>query len=257
MAEEVQARPGASVPTPQRRRLALGALAAVVLVAAYALLQSPAFRLQRVEVSGNARVTAEEVRRLLGLPPGALRWRHRPADLRARLLGLQPWLQDARVEWGAGGVLRVAVHERRPAALLPYYNLYAVLDGEGIILDVASLAEFKAPVITGVPLPRGLRGEQVRHPHLAGALQLLALLPGNLVPDELAVGPAGDLTLTYPGPVAVLFGPPERLADKVAALAAVDPDAGRPLLDLARRQGRVLDLRNPDRPTFSAGRSGM
>ncbi len=246
-----QAEDHARPPGRRRWRWAASGLAVVLaLVAAATVLQSPAFQLQRVDVSGNETVSADEIRHLLGVAPGALRWRHPVGELRSRLLLLQPWLKDARITWGAGGVLTVAVTERRPLALLPYYNLYAALDGDGVILDVGRLTDFRVPVISGVPLPKGLRGEQVRHPFLAGALQLLALLPGNLVPDEVAVSPAGDLTLTYSGPVAVLLGPPERLADKVAALAAVDPDARRPLLDLARQQRKVLDLRNPARPTF-------
>lgn len=237
-----------------RWRLALGALAVLAALAAYGTLQSPAFRLQRVDVAGNQRVSADAVRRALGVPPRGLRWQHRPDDLRARLLRLEPWLKDARVQWQGGGVLSVAVSERRPAALLPYYNLYALLDAEGVILDLAALTEYRLPVVAGVPLPRGLRGEQVRHPHLTGALEALGLLPDNLLPDEVTVSPAGDLTLIYSGPVAVLIGPPDRLADKVAALAGVDPSAGKPLLDLARQQRRVLDVRNPARPTFGPPR---
>lgn len=226
----------------------------LVLLAAWGALQAPAFRLQRVAVTGNQRVPAAAIQQLLAVPPGAVRWRYPAGELRERLLRLEPWLQDARVAWQPGGVLAVAVTERQPVALLPYYNLYALVDAGGIILDLATLTEYRLPVIAGIPLARGLRGEAVRHPHLAGALQVLALLSGPLVPDEVSVSPAGDLTLVYRGPVAVLLGPPERLEEKAAALAGVDPAAGRTLLELARQQRRTLDLRNPNRPTFGAPR---
>lgn len=244
-------RAGASGSLP----LAVSALALLVLLTGYALAQAPPYRLQRVDLVGAAHLRPEDVLVAAGLEPGALRWRHPAERIRRRLIEGEPWVRDARVSWLPGGVLRVEVTERTPVALLPYYNLYAVLDADGVILRLARLDEYRLPVITGIPLPRGLRGEQVRHPHLAGALEAAELLPEAALADlsELAVSPQGDLSLIFRGPVVAILGPPTSLREKVLALLATGPDGGRTLLEEARLTGHNVDLRNPARPTLSPG----
>lgn len=233
--------------------LATSALALLVLLAAYALAQAPPYRLQRVDLVGAAHLSPEQVVAIAGLEPGALRWRHPAERIRRRLIEGEPWVRDARVSWLAGGVLRVEVTERSPVALLPYYNLYAVLDAGGLILGLARLDEYRLPVITGIPLPRGLRGEQVRHPHLTGALEAAELLPEAALAElsELAVSPEGDLSLIFRGPVVAILGPPTSLREKILALLATGPEGGRTLLEEARLTGHNVDLRNPARPTLS------
>lgn len=242
------------------RHLPLGVslLAVLTLLAAYALAQSPPYRLQRVEVVGSAHLRPEDVMAGLGLRPGDLRWRHSPARLRQRLLETEPWVRDAAVEWLGRGVLRVEVTERAPVALLPYYNLYAVLDADGVILQLAGLEEYRLPVITGIPLPRGLRGERVRHPHLPGALEAAQLLPPGARQDlsEIAVSPEGDLSLIFRGSVVAILGPPASLREKILALFATGGPERRTLLEEARLTGHNVDLRNPARPTLSPALAG-
>ncbi|MFO7171661.1 MAG: cell division protein FtsQ/DivIB [Bacillota bacterium] len=227
------------------------------LLSGYAALHAGYFRYQELELVGAARITPAEVEQILGLEEGTPRWRYPAAVLRQQLLRLEPWVKEAEVTW-QGRRLRIAVTERRPVALLPYYNLYAVLDAEGIVLEAASLDEYRLPVISGVALPRALRGERVRHPDLAGALRAAALLPQEVADQvsEIHVTPLGELELIVEGPVTVFLGPPQRLEEKLATLPAVWEN-GTPLLEEARRRGYDLNLVNPDRPTLqprSAGR---
>ncbi|MCG0238969.1 MAG: cell division protein FtsQ/DivIB [Firmicutes bacterium] len=236
--------------------IVLLALLGLGLLAGYAALYTGYFRYQGLELVGASRITPAEVEQILGLRKGEPRWRYPVAVLRRELLRLEPWVKEAEVTW-QGGLLRIAVTERRPVALLPYYNLYAVLDAEGVVLDAATLDEYRLPVISGISLPRALRGERVQHPDLAGALRAAALLPREVADQvsEIHVTPLGELELILEGPVTVFLGPPQRLEEKLATLPAVWED-GLPLLEVARRQGYDLNLVNPDRPTFQPWSSG-
>lgn len=226
------------------------ALMGLLLLAGYAFLYSSSFRFVRVELTGGERLTAAHIEQILGLRPGEVRWRYPITMLRRELLAREPWVAAADLRW-EGGVLHVQVEERRPVALVPYYNLYAVLDGRGVVLAAAPLDRFRVPVITGVVLPRALRGEQIQHPDLAGALQAAALLPPQVAGQvsEIHVTPVGELQLILEGPVTVLLGPAQRLEEKLATLPAVWEN-GVPLIEEARRRGYDLNLVNPDRPSL-------
>lgn len=222
----------------------LAGLLAAALAAAYALLTAAPLRLAAIEVAGVERLSPERVKWAAGLDPGALRWRHPPAAIRERILQREPWVADATVEWSAGGRLQIKVRERTPVAQVPYYHLFAVLDAQGTILAVATPTEHDLPLITGLPLVKGLRGEQIGGTELAAALAVAGRLPPALhgTLSEVHAAPTGDLTLVFSGPLLALVGPPTSLEDKLLALASIYPEA--------RRRGADIDLRNPRRPTL-------
>lgn len=229
---------------PRRLGLAAGGFLTLVALALYAFLMSPAFRLERIVLSGSQHLTPERVAAATELERGDLSWRHPAATVRARLLAAEPWLEDAEVRWQRPGLLVVAAKERQPVALIPYYNLFAVLDAQGRILELATLAEYRLPIITGVPVPRGLLGDKVEHPHLAGALTVARLMPPALLPDlgEVRVEASGDLTLLFTGPLTAKLGRADGLAEKLMALAGVFADA--------RRERMNIELSSAGRPVL-------
>lgn len=215
------------------------ALLALSAMAVYTYLYSAAFRLQRMEITGHSRLTAADIQLAAGVAAGDLQWQHPPDEVRRRLLESSLGLVDARVEWQPGGVLAIAVAERQPVAVLPYYNLFALVDGEGVILALSQLTEHSLPFISGIPLSRGLLGERVAHPHLEPALRAARLLPEPVRADlaEVHVAPSGELTLVFNGPIQATLGPPSQLEEKLTALLAV--------YDTARAGGYNIDLRRP------------
>lgn len=220
------------------------ALAALALLAVYAFLRSPAFRLQEIRVAGNRLLPVEPVLAATGLEPGDLRWSHPAGVVRDRLLRAGLGLRDADVDWLPDGVLSVRVTERDPVALLPYYNSFAVVDGEGYILTLGGLSDFALPVVTGLPLRRGLVGEQVQGEAVRGALYTAQVLPADVRAElaEIALSPEGDISLYFNGPITAVLGPQVQLKEKLLALMQVLP--------AARAQGMHIDLRNPKFPTL-------
>lgn len=151
--------------------LALLAMLGICLFAAY---RSALFRLERVQVMGNERLSQAEILEIAGLMPGALKW-DVPADrVQQRLLD-EPWVKAAKVTW-RGNALIVEIAEREPLALLLYQGrFYLVLDEDGRILGQRLLDEGEPmPVVSGISIERALRGEQVDDLGLTDALTLLA-----------------------------------------------------------------------------------
>jgi len=150
--------------------LALLVLLCTCLFAAY---RSALFRLERVQIAGNQRLSQADVMAVAGVSPGALRWELTADRVRERLLA-EPWIESATVTWNRNALL-ISITERSPLALLQYSGrFYLVLDAEGRILEQRMLEEGeRLPVVSGVKVDRALRGEVIDDLGLRDALTLL------------------------------------------------------------------------------------
>ncbi|MBY6274874.1 cell division protein FtsQ/DivIB [Symbiobacterium thermophilum] len=150
--------------------LALAVLLGICLFAAY---RSALFRLERVQIGGNERLSQAEVMAIAGVMPGDLKWEVTAERVRQRLLA-DPWVESAGVTW-RGNALVITVTEREPLALLQYHGrFYLVLDAEGRVLGQRLLEEGeRLPVVSGVTVERALRGDVLDDLGLKDALTLL------------------------------------------------------------------------------------
>jgi len=150
--------------------LALAVLLGICLFATY---RSALFRLERVQVAGNQRLSQAEVLAIAGVMPGDLRWEVTAERVRQRLLA-DPWVESAQVTW-RGNALVIAITEREPLALLQYHGrFYLILDKDGRVLGQRLLEEGeRLPVISGVSVDRALRGDVLDDLGLKDALTLL------------------------------------------------------------------------------------
>ncbi len=207
---------------------------------------SSALSLRAVEVTGNSVLPAAEVRRLAGVRTGEPLLTLDLARVRSALLR-HPWVADAAVarRWPDG--LLLTVRERTPAALLAQPGGFALLDGEGVVLETG-------PARDGFPIVTGLEGAALPGRAVAAAKPALAALAAlarvGVGSDRVSeVRREGDrllVSLVGTGTVLVLA---EEAADSQAARLArfmVSPewDLSAAGYDL-RFAGRVVRL--PDR----------
>jgi len=150
------------------------ALLLMLGVCLYAIWRSALFRLDRVQIIGNERLSQADIMEVAGLAPGQLRWEI-PAEQVAKRLEAEPWIREAKVTW-KGNRLLIDLTEREPVGLLQYTGqFYLLLDDQGVILGQQRLDPQKPlPVITGLSVSRALRGQQLPHAGLLDALTLLA-----------------------------------------------------------------------------------
>lgn len=96
---------------------ALVALALVVVVALFALRNSPVFAITSIEFEPTEHVSAEDVQSLAQVPEGATLL-NVDTDAIEASLKKNPWVASASFSRGFPGTLRVTIEEQRPAALV-------------------------------------------------------------------------------------------------------------------------------------------
>ncbi len=230
--------------------LALAALAALAGtgLAARAIVVSSPVRVNRIEVSGTLRLTAERVRRAIsdaeGEPILAL-----DLDLLRRRVEEVAGVETAQVSRHLPDLLEVRVVERTPVARTTIGGAPAMLDGSGAVFPAGLPQEGddRLPLVTGLETTLGASR---LGPDDAAALRALAALR-RVAPAVIAVTPA-TFDLSEQDRIVLLLDDsaselwldriqPERNLEQFFAWR------GR-VSDLAA--GRPIDLRFPQRLTL-------
>lgn len=220
---------------------ALGLVGAPAAVIAWAL-SSPSFALARVEVDGNRQVETAWVERTLAAHGGENLFRLSLVEVGSRV-ARHPWVASVTVERRLPNVLRVAIDERRPAALLRGDGALFYLDREG--RRIAPFAPGSGP---GDLLLVSVGVESMVE--LAGAFEIADELAAA-APDwaatlsEVELLGEGDFRLylgALPFPLLVRRG---TLADRMSALRALVPELERRYPSVA-----FVDLRSARRIVF-------
>jgi cell division protein FtsQ len=136
------------------RALALGlTVIAVVVGAAWGatrvVLTNPYFFLSSVELQGAKFVAKSQVEDQFASDRGRSLLRV-PLEERRQAIERIPWIRSAAVTRVFPDRIAVALAERVPVAFVWTENGIALLDEEGVILDLPPGADFKFPVVRGV-----------------------------------------------------------------------------------------------------------
>lgn len=233
------------------RRLQVGLGAAAVGAGGWGLALSPALDVDRVQVRGATTSGADVVEDATGIE-------RKEAMVTLDLDGARtavealPWIATATVTRSWPGTVSVAVTERLPLAVVATIDGgWVVVDRDGRMLAVVDEEDFadlaRIVGLASQPRPGGALGEEA-----VAALELAGLLPATVpgvVPVVAVVD--GALHVTLPrgsrGGTLVRFGGPDRVADKVDALAAL-VDGGVLSEDSLPL---VIDIRVPDAPVLT------
>jgi cell division protein FtsQ len=152
------------IPRSRAGRLALGAgivaglaVVAVAAIAARSLLKhDPRFRIDNsdsIQILGNSEVTRPELLSVFGSDIGRNVFFVPLAERRAALEDL-PWVEHATVMRLLPNQLRVAIVERTPVAFVRNGSEIGLVDGSGVLLDMApatmAAKHYSFPVVTGI-----------------------------------------------------------------------------------------------------------
>jgi cell division septal protein FtsQ len=116
------------------------------------LTHSSRFAVSQIVVTGNTRVTHDDVVARAGLAPGTNLFEV-SLDQIAHALESDPWISDAAVSRQMPDALRIAVHERQPAGLLVVEDATYLVDETGKPFKRAELAHGEGEglvVVTGM-----------------------------------------------------------------------------------------------------------
>jgi cell division protein FtsQ len=221
----------------------VGALA-VALAVLFALARSDVFAIQSVEVVGAKGVGAARVRSVAAIPPGTNLLRVDTSEIERRLK------RDARIADVDVGrdfphSLVIKVVERTPVALLDLGDTFWVLDGDGWVLEKASLeATTSLVVIRDIAGVKPSAGRRLTTKTLANSLAVLAGLGPELRKQVRAVSAStvDETAAITRGGVEIRFGSSDQIARKdVVARRILKEQAGRVVF---------IDVRSVDRPVW-------
>jgi cell division septal protein FtsQ len=105
------------------------------------------FRLSKVEVSGNDRTSADEIKRIVtsSVEKSGV-WMADISELRAKIEKF-PFVKTAAVSVALPAEIRVSITERQPAAAVQLSFGDYLVDGEGVVLAAVGASEKMFPVI--------------------------------------------------------------------------------------------------------------
>jgi cell division protein FtsQ len=162
----------------------------------------------------------------------------------ARAIEALPWVAEARVVRHWPSTVEVTLLERSAVAVVPAgENGWVLVDSTGRILSEerdppAELVKLHAEVSPGPP-------GSVVDPASRGALGVFDALPAALNGRVTAMATAGDaVTLTIDGRVAVSFGPPSGVHEKLIALETL-------LTRVDIKAVKTIDVRVPTAPVIT------
>lgn len=233
-----------SVDTARRRsRGGVVALALVgVALAGWSVGASPLFEVRRVRVEGNRRLSDAEVARLTGVRAGENILTLSTGRIERSIMR-SPWVGSASVERSLPSTVVVLVRERTPVAWVKDPSGFVILAGDGTVLDRRPT---EPRSLVGLGRSRTALRPGSRAADLGPSLSVAGSLPPALrreVASIRAVG--GEIHLRLDGGAGVLYGRPDSLQEKNAALVEV--------LEWSAERGaelRRVDLRAPRSPAI-------
>jgi cell division protein FtsQ len=208
----------------RRRWIGVGVGVVALVVAAFALTQSPALDVDRVEVRGTDPAARAEVLRASGVafgsPMVAL-----DAPAVARRLEDVPWVERATVSRAWPGTVRISLVERRPVAVAGTGAAAVQVDRAGRAIAPAGDAEL--PVVAGDPVAIGERLTPTQRWVVAN----LAAMPGSLRGEiaDASATPTG-IRLTLDDGIEVRWGDSSQPTAKADAVAVLLEQADRPTI---------------------------
>jgi len=216
----------------------------VILLAAASLPGSALFSLQDIEVEGVRRLTPETVRAASGLVPGSSSIFTIDAQEVTRRLLRHPWIAAAQVRARPPHTIIVRIRERVPVAAVPAEQGYALVDEQGVVVEVR---DARPDLVLVSERGRSLRwvapGEVIPSAPVRAGLSLLPQVPEALRAEvtHLQVTPTREVFLYARDGLEVRAGPIRGLRQRLAAAPEI--------LRAVRAQGTPLeyiDLSLPD-----------
>ncbi|MDP2182490.1 MAG: FtsQ-type POTRA domain-containing protein [Actinomycetota bacterium] len=141
----------------QLRFAATALLLVAVVSGGVSLYRSSAFTIEKIDVVGNSRLGAADVRAIAALPDGSTLLRYPAGQIKERLEA-SPWISEASVARDFPNVLRIRITERKPYALLDLGGAKLwMLDSSGFVIG-----EQTADVTSTVVVVRDVTGADPR-----------------------------------------------------------------------------------------------
>ncbi len=109
-------------------------LAFVILTSAYLFMHSSIFAVSHIKVSGNEKVSQEEILALSGLAPGINMFKFNEKEA-ARAIEVHPMIKQAEIKRKLLSEIDIRITERQVWAVIPYNEIFLCIDDAGVCFD--------------------------------------------------------------------------------------------------------------------------
>ena len=217
---------------PKKKRKSKGPwlvwlLVILAVVAWWSLYQSKWFIAQEVTITGNSRLSAEQISAVAAVPIGNSLMSINPEVISEQIQAL-PEIKIATVERGWPHTILITVTERTPIAVAATASGYNLIDEDGVNAGVVAAPPAGLLVIAAEP----------DSPAMTSAIQALAAIPAAWAITGLSAPTQDSVAATLGNGVVITFGSGERAADKVEVAEA-----------LMEKGYTVINVSAPDAPT--------
>jgi cell division protein FtsQ len=204
--------------------------AGVVGTAAWLVFFSPVLGVRSIEIVGNLTVPSERIKQQAGVVDLHPLATVNLADVETRVLGIRQ-LASAKVDRIWPGTLKIQVVEREPVAAIQAGDKVAIVDKQGVVIELKSAVP---PMLPLLRVDRPAAGD----PAMMAALQVIQAIPDEVAPKvrEVRAGTAEGVTLRLSDGRSVIWGGPDRPEEKARILASL----------LKSEKATVYDVSSPD-----------
>lgn len=176
----------------------------------WSLYQSEWFIAQGVTVTGNSRLTVEQISAVAAVPIGNSLMSINTVEMTTQLMAL-PEIKVATVERGWPHTILIKVMERTPIAVAATLSGFNLIDSQGHNAGVVAAPPAGLLVISAEPDSAAM----------LGAIKALAAIPAQWQIIGLTAATQDSIVATLGSGAVITFGSGERAADKVEVAQAL------------------------------------
>lgn len=126
------------------------------------MLTSSLFNIKTINVTGNVRVSQQEIIRLSGLNYQQNIFRINTKDTMKSIFQ-NPYVKKIKIDRKLPNIINIDIIERKPLVLVPYVGSYLFVDQEGVVVEInSSIKDLKLPTINGLKFNTFKLGEEIK-----------------------------------------------------------------------------------------------
>jgi cell division protein FtsQ len=152
-------------------------------------MTSSLFNIKTINVTGNNRVSQQEIIRLSGLSYQQNIFRINSKETMKNVFQ-SPYVEKIKIRRGLPNIINIDIIEREPLVLVPYVGSYLFVDAQGIVVEInSSIAGMNLPVINGLKFNTFKLGEEIKVENklqLASAIALINQIKKTGISQEIA-----------------------------------------------------------------------
>ena len=190
-------------------------LFAALCAGAYCWLTSTFFDVQKIEVENNSYYTKGQIIAKSEAKTGRNIFGVKTENIKETLL-TDPYIKSVRVKRSLPDTITIAIEERREAAMVPYSDIFIIIDSDGLVLRKSN-AELKLPLLVGMTIKAMEEGQPLEVEE-TGVLTDTLKIMGNMEGSEIffkKIDLSGVIIKAYIYDQLICQGSPENVLESV------------------------------------------